>query len=300
MRPLLFRHLPALVHRVSTYPGLRFDADIPYADRPGCRLDLLRPPGAAGPLPVVVHIHGGAFRALSKETHGHAAARYARAGFAVVNVEYRLAPGAPYPAAVRDVHDALRFVAERASDLDLDLDRIVLAGESAGANLALGLALSCGLPRPEPWAQRVRALGLAPRALHLAYGFLQVTDPARYGRDIATPPLVRWRLPQIVADYLPERREPAEPSYADPLRILEALPDRSQLGDAAPAVLALCGGRDPIADDTRRLIAASRRLGLPTAEAWFPSSGHGFHLLFGRDARAAWRAALSHAAATAR
>lgn len=296
MSPLLFRHLPDLVHRVSTYPGLHVEADLSYADRPGCRLDILRPPSSAGPLPVVVHIHGGAFRALSKETHGHAAARYARAGFAVVNVEYRLAPAAPYPAAVRDVHDALLFVADRAADFGLDLDRLVLAGESAGANLALGLALSCGLERPEPWAREVRALGLAPRALHLAYGFLQVSDPARYGREIPTPPLVRWRLPQIVADYLPDGAPPGGPTYADPIRLVEALPDQGGLGGAAPSVLALCGGRDPIADDTRRLIAASRRLGLPTTEAWYPSAGHGFHLLFGRDARDAWRATLSHAA----
>jgi acetyl esterase len=290
MHPLFASTLPRALHTLTTYATLQPSLDVPYADRPGCTLDVLRPPGESGPLPVVVHVHGGAFRVFSKDTHGHAAARYARAGFAVVNVNYRLAPRHPFPAAVADVHDALAFVAARAGRFGLDLDRVVLTGESAGANLALGLWCSCVLDRDEAWARAVRGLGVRPRALHLAYGLLQVSDPARYGRDIPTPAVVRWRLPRITADYLNALEAPP---YADPLRIVEALseaPDR-------PHLLTLCGGRDPIAEDTRRLVTAAERLGIPTTAAWYPRAGHGFHLLPGRDAARAWTVALDHARA---
>lgn len=293
MDHLLHRTVPRVVNRLRTYRGLRVSPDLRYAKPDACRLDVLRPADAAGPLPTVLHLHGGAFRVFSKDTHGHAAARYARAGFAVVNVDYRLAPRHPFPAAVRDVHRALQWIADRQDHFGLDLDRLILAGESAGANLALGLGLSCLLERPEPWARDVWELGVTPRALHPACGLLQVSDPQRYGRDLPASAILSWRLPSIVSDYLDPSIPP--PDYADPLRILESLAPRTALSRPAPAILALCGTADPIADDTRRLIDAGDRLGLDVQAAWFPRGGHGFHLLPGHRAQRAWRTLIDHA-----
>lgn len=293
MAHLLHSTLPRVVNRLRTYRGLRVTENLRYAEPDACRLDLLRPADATGPLPAVLHLHGGAFRVFSKDTHGHAAARYARAGFAVVNVDYRLAPQHRFPAAVRDVHRALCWVAERHDELGLDLDRLVFAGESAGANLALGLGLSCLLERPEPWARDVWALGIAPRALHPACGLLQVSDPQRYGRDLPASAILSWRLPSIVSDYL-DTTVPA-PAYADPLRMLESLPARTAFSRPSPAILALCGTADPIADDTRRLIDAGDRLGLDVHAAWFSKGGHGFHLLPGSTAQRAWQTLTHHA-----
>jgi len=268
--------------------------DLPYAERPGCTLDLIRPADASGErLPVVVHLHGGAFRVFSKETHAHAAARYARAGFAVVNVDYRLAPTHRFPAAVRDVHDALRYASAQADTFGLDLDRTILAGESAGANLALGLALSCVTDRPEPWARAVYALGIRPRSAQLAYGLLQVSDPERYGRDVPAPAVLRWRLPQITRDYLGDATEST--AYADPLCAIEQGDDRAE---GWPTIFALCGTLDPIADDTRRLTRACRRRRLPVEETWIEGAGHGFHLLPGPPAQRAWEALIAQALAS--
>ena len=84
--------------------NLTIERDIPYlaSSRPEHRLDILRPKNTTGPLPVLFYIHGGGFRTLSKETHFLFAMMYARMGFLVVNINYRLAPAHPFPAAIED------------------------------------------------------------------------------------------------------------------------------------------------------------------------------------------------------
>lgn len=286
---LLQRHLPRAVQRLTAYRDVCVDLDIPYADRAGCTLDVLRPQGATGPLPVVLYAHGGGFRVLSKDTHGHVAARYARAGFLVLNIDYRLAPEHPFPAAVQDVHDAWCWALDALPELGGDPERVVVAGESAGANLVLGLALSASLDRSEPWAQAVRSRGITPVGVHAICGFLQASDTARYGREIAVPPVVAWRLPQIEGDYLGNGG--AAGAYADPLVMVEQLEENPGL----PPILAPCGTRDPISDDTRRLLVALERLGAPVEACWVDGAIHGFHALPGRRADIAWRALVDHA-----
>jgi acetyl esterase len=291
---LFQRHLPRALHRAVAYRGLQVATDVAYADRPGCSLDLLRPADHDGPLPVVLHVHGGAFRVLSKDTHGHVAARYARAGFLVLNVDYRLAPADPFPAAVRDVHDAWLWALEHLPGLGGDPQRIVIAGESAGANLALGLALSTRVPRPEPWARAAFDAGVSPVGVHPICGFLQASDTARYGRELPVSPVLAWRMPIIEEDYL-GRADPGPRAYADPLVMLESLGSNPGL----PPMLAPCGTRDPIADDTRRLLTALGRLDAPAEACWVEGAGHGFHVLPGRRSETAWRALIAHARAVA-
>ena len=122
--------------------GVEVLRDIQYreGDVPEHRLDVWRPVERAAPLPVVVYVHGGAFRFLSKDTHWVMALSFASRGYLVFNVGYRLAPRHPFPAAVEDVCDAWRFILAQAEALGGDPTRIVVAGESAGANLATTLA----------------------------------------------------------------------------------------------------------------------------------------------------------------
>ena len=287
---LLFKQLPRALWQASAWRDLTVQADLRYDAPAACTLDALRPTDRDEVLPVVLHIHGGAFRVLSKETHGYVASRYARAGFLVLNVEFRLAPESPFPAAVRDVHAAWLWARDHVAELGGGPDRILLSGESAGANLALGLALSTTIDRDEPWARAVREAGARPLGVHACYGFLQATDTARYGRDLPVGALVGARLPIIERDYLARADATWGLDYADPVRIIEQLDDVGRL----PPVLAVCGTRDPISDDTARLIAALR--GRADLEAlWVKGAGHGFHCLPGRRSEEAWLALLGHA-----
>lgn len=106
------------------------------------RVILLQPVARTGPVPALVFAHGGglvvggpydgiaALAALADET-----------GVAVASVDYRLAPEHRYPAAVEDVYAALRWVADHAGELEIDPDRIILSGISAGGGLAAATAL---------------------------------------------------------------------------------------------------------------------------------------------------------------
>ena len=108
-------------------------------------LDLFLPPGD-GPFPVVLNIHGGAFRMGSKEMLDAPVAKALLAeGIAVASMNYRLSGEARFPAAVQDAKAAVRFLRARRNDFRLN-GRIVAFGQSAGGNLASLLGTSGGIP----------------------------------------------------------------------------------------------------------------------------------------------------------
>lgn len=100
------------------------------------RLDVYYNPTSSQPTPVVLHIHGGGWNHGSKESQSGFNA-YFKAGFAVVNVEYRLVDVAPAPAAIVDIRTALNYIKTNAKTLNINPDKIVIEGGSAGAHLAL-------------------------------------------------------------------------------------------------------------------------------------------------------------------
>jgi acetyl esterase len=94
------------------------------------------------PLPLVVLFHGGGWTIGSVEGHDPLSRALAnRAGVVVVSVEYRLGPEHRFPAAVEDAIAATGWAAEHASELGGDPDRLVVAGDSAGGNLAAVVAI---------------------------------------------------------------------------------------------------------------------------------------------------------------
>ena len=117
--------------------GVQVIRDIEYlrTGNPRHRLDIYRPTNRPGPLPIVLYMHGGAFHLLSKNTHWLMGLAFARAGYLVFNVDYRLAPQHPYPAAVADICSALEWLADNAEGYGGDLSRLVFAGESAGGGI---------------------------------------------------------------------------------------------------------------------------------------------------------------------
>ena len=100
------------------------------------------PTDASATPAVVMYFHGGGWVLGNIETHDGTCREIARAsGAAVISVDYRLAPEAPYPAATEDCYDACAWALAHAGQLGIDASRMAVAGDSAGGNLAAAVSL---------------------------------------------------------------------------------------------------------------------------------------------------------------
>lgn len=250
------------------------------------RLDMLQPAGP-GPHPVLVYLHGGAFAIGSRRTHRALAVAYAAQGCLVCNVDYRLAPQHAFPAAIEDACAAWSWAVDHVGAYGGDPRRMALGGESAGANLALSVVLSCCTPRPEPYAAALFERGARPRAALLYCGFLQASRPARY-RRAGVSALAAKVATDAARSYLgPSCDDPGqEQALADPLCIVEAMRAPSPL----PPLFIAAGLADPVADDSIRLERALARLQSPASVHYYAGEPHAFHLMFWREhAIGCWR-----------
>jgi acetyl esterase/lipase len=101
------------------------------------KLDLYLPKDRSNPFPVLMLFHGGGWVAGQKERNTFQLLPYLAMGWAVINVEYRMAKNSPAPAAVEDCRCSLRWVYYHAKDFNFDINKIVLTGGSAGGHLSL-------------------------------------------------------------------------------------------------------------------------------------------------------------------
>ena len=130
------------------YPGdfKPAHAEVAYAEiSKSQKLDLFLPEGS-GPFPLVINIHGGAFRFGSKEMLDVPIAKaLLKEGIAVATINYRLSGEAKFPAAVLDAKAAVRFLRANAGKFRLDGAKFIAFGQSAGGNLASMLGTSGGV-----------------------------------------------------------------------------------------------------------------------------------------------------------
>jgi acetyl esterase len=259
-------------------------------------LDLYKPLRKPGPWPVVFYVHGGGFQSLSKDTHWLMGLGFARRGYLVVNVSYRLAPRHPFPAPLADVCDAFAFAVDNLERWGGDPTRLSLAGESAGANLVAALAVATSYRRSEPWATKVFEAAEAtarPRVVLASCGIHQVSDTERFRRrDPDLPRFATAIIEDVEQCYLKNPNGAGDPisgprAMADPLVILEQglTPDVP-----LPAFHLTVGTADPLLDDTRRMAAALDRLGTTHEASYFQGQPHAFHVaIHTRAARRCWR-----------
>ncbi len=120
-----------------------FTPDVPYVTEQGIelKLDVYSRRDTQTPQPALVFMHGGFWVAGSKDAQTLNILPWLEKGWNVVVVGYRLGGVAPAPAALVDTFCALRFVAAHADQYNIDVQRIVASGQSAGGHLALGLGL---------------------------------------------------------------------------------------------------------------------------------------------------------------
>ena len=122
---------------------VRFD-DLSYGpDAKWNRLDLYRPVGAEGKLPVIVSVHGGGWVYGDKELYQYYCMSLVKHGFAVVNFSYRLAPEHKFPAQIEDTDAVFRWVLEHADAYSLDTGHVFGVGDSAGAHLLALYTCAC-------------------------------------------------------------------------------------------------------------------------------------------------------------
>lgn len=138
------------------------EVDLRYGDGERESLDLFRPPRPASPMPLLVWVHGGYWRALHKQSQSFVAQPFVQAGAAVALLGYALCPAVTLPHIVLQVARALAWLHAQAPRLGLDRSRVVVAGHSAGAQLA-AMALCCRWPDlqagvPAQWLRGAVAL----------------------------------------------------------------------------------------------------------------------------------------------
>ena len=277
--------MPRMKQRMTS---CRLIDDVEYARCGGetLLLDILEPV-APGPHPVLIYLHGGGFAIGSKRTHRAIAAAYASQGYLVLNVDYRLAPKHPFPAALEDACAAWLWAADHVSDYGGDKHRMGLAGESAGANLALAVTLACCTCRPEPFAAPLFDRGVRPILALLYCGFLQTSRPERYRRS-GVSKLAAGIATDAARSYLGRfvSHPDAQHALADPLCVVEAM----TVAPGLPPLFIAAGLDDPVATDSRRLETALQRLNSPYMAHYYLGETHAFHVMFWRkQAISCWR-----------
>lgn len=185
--------IPAGVDVVTQPPPPATHANLAYAtSSPAEVLDLWLPPAAsaAEPAPLVIFVHGGAFRSGDKAMVGSKVVALNAAGFAVATVNYRLSQEALFPAGVQDVAAAVRWLRTNASTYAVDPDAFVLWGESAGATIAMLVGATGGSAVFTDRALGNPDVSSAVRAVVDWYGptdFAAMDRQAVQGSDCAEP-----------------------------------------------------------------------------------------------------------------
>jgi acetyl esterase/lipase len=199
-------------HAAADKTDVQVAAGRAYGSHPRQRMDIYRPGNAQG-MPVVVFVHGGAFLRgnmnSNAEIYGNVTRFIARQGYVAVNLEYRLAPEAWYPAGSEDIALALQWLRRHVAQHGGDPRHIVLIGHSAGGAHAATYVLDPALEEARGGAHGLSGLVLISARLRAdvlpdnpnaagvrAYWGI---DPSRYEQVSPCTHAARLDLPTLVA-----------------------------------------------------------------------------------------------------
>ncbi|MGE3830114.1 MAG: alpha/beta hydrolase [Parvibaculaceae bacterium] len=242
--------------------GISEKRNLRYAEgSPDTLLDIFSPPGIedGARLPVVVWVHGGGFIGGTKDHVANYLKILAGQGFVTVSIDYSLAPGAQYPTPVRQLNEALAFIAANAGAYHVDTARFILGGDSAGAQIAAQTAIAISKPA------YAKELALAPAimrsqlrgvVLHSgAYAADGLNFDGEFGRFLRT---VFWA-------YLGTRDFDGDPR-------LKQLSVIANADAGFPPAFITSGNADPLEPQARRLAEKLKSVGVTADTLFFEKS----------------------------
>lgn len=256
-------------------PGVRWQKNVVYDQKRGLKGDLYFPE-IAGKYPVFVNIHGGGFIAGDKKFRTKFCSEIARLGYVVFNANYTTCNVEPYPAFLRDCLNALAFLERNADKYGIDVDKLVIGGDSAGAYMthALGVALTnashfdgFGLNIPR----------LTPRALIMLCGL--------YSLPLSLKNKIAFRANEKVASYVIgcDVNEPWTEKTKDKIDRLNTL---SAMTKDFPASFVSETANDPLCGGhAKLLIEKLDEFSVPYEHYKEERAMHCWHLLPGKKAR---------------
>jgi acetyl esterase/lipase len=148
---------------------------IPFAQPDGVPLSLnLYQPAVSGRYPALIVIYGGAWQRGTPSNDEDFSRYIAAQGYVVVAIDYRHAPRYPFPAQLDDVNTAIAFIQSHATEYEIDRDRMVVMGRSAGAHLAM-------LAAYQPHAPKLRAVINYYGPIDLTNGYYNIPNPDPIG-----------------------------------------------------------------------------------------------------------------------
>ena len=166
--------------------------DVQYGSLPEQLLDIFYPQTGEGPWPLVIYIHGGGWTIGHKREAALDFLPILQNGYAVISVDYRLAPAVKYPEFLFDVKTAVRWARANAAEYGFDPDRFAAVGDSAGAQLSMMIAFSDQHPECEGEKYGWAGVSSCVQAVVDIYGPTVLNaDNAAWAKEAGAPLLLR-------------------------------------------------------------------------------------------------------------
>ncbi len=258
-----FSHFTLLVALAAARATAGTQTDIEYArvDGLALKLDLHTPEKLDAPL--IVYVHGGAWRAGAKEDVP--VAGLLQHGFAIASVDYRLSPQARFPAQVHDIKAAIRFLRSQAGTFRINAAHIAVVGSSAGGHLAALVGVTNGHAELEGRVGEHPEQSSAVQAVVSFYGASNLQtilgQSTEFGLKMRVPAL------QLLLGGRPEEQ-------ADLARLASPV---AHLDKDDPPVMLLHGDADPQMppEQSAELATACRSAGVIVKHIVVPGAKHG-------------------------
>lgn len=225
---------------------------------------IYTPRGDTSARPAFVYFHGGGWVIGDLETHDNVCRELTRRSGAVgIAVEYRLSPEAKFPAGVEDCFAAAKWVADNAAKLGIDADRISVAGDSAGGNMATVVSMKC---RDEAGPALALQILIYP---WLDLGDVQTASRIEFKEEhFLTVTGLQW----FAGHYLVNIEDVAHP-HASPFRA-------ENLRDLPPALI-ITAECDPLCGEGEAYGQRLKQAGVPVTYTRYRGMIHGFFSMMG-------------------